>query len=59
MKKNYETPEAKKLDFDYTDAVTASNSPDPGQTNTGTHLEQVMAGNLKPFTGENCGYQWT
>lgn len=62
MKKNYETPEAKKLEFNYTDAVTASGTteiadPEPGPSNSGYSRERYytspQAGSPPP-----CSFQW-
>ena len=49
MKKNYESPKAEKLEFNYTDAVVASDVPGP--SNTGTHIE-------KYWVNWQCGCGW-
>lgn len=38
MKKNYESPKAEKVEFNYTDAVVASDIP-TGPSNSGYHTE--------------------
>ena len=59
MKKDYESPEVKKLEFDYADAVTASGTgtSDPGPSDSGYTREQYytspQAGSPPP-----CAFQW-
>lgn len=59
MKKNYESPIAKKLEFNYAEVVTASDTPGP--SNKGWHLEEIWVGNTNPFAkcGGGCHKSWT
>ena len=57
MKKNYESPKAEKLEFNYVDVVTASGTSEPGEFNSGYTREQYytspQAGSPPP-----CSFQW-
>ena len=54
MKKDYESPKVKKLEFDYSDVVTASQ---PGTSDSGYSRERYytspQAGSPPP-----CAFQW-
>ena len=56
MKKNYESPKVEKLEFNYMDAVTASNTQ-PGTSDSGYSQEKYytspQAGSPPP-----CAFQW-
>ena len=55
MKKKYESPEAKKLEFNYTEVVTASDTPGP--SNSGMHKEWVWSGNQTFPSCTGCSKQ--
>ena len=58
MKKKYEAPKLEKLEFNYVDAVTASDSPPPppGPSNSGCRWESYCVARYSPWCG--CGKHW-
>ena len=56
MKKEYESPEAKKLEFNYEEIVTASNTSDASETGD---LVQVWVGDDHFPSATNCAKQWS
>ena len=57
MKKDYESPKAEKIDFNYTEAVTASGGQS-GQASENPTLQQVWVGNQTFPSPTNCAKQW-
>ena len=60
MKKDYESPKAEKIDFNYTEAVTASGTTGQGGQSGSENgsLEQVWVGNQTHPSATNCAKQW-
>ena len=57
MKKDYESPKAEKLEFNYTEVVATSGNPEPVTSDSGYTRERYytspQAGSPPP-----CSFQW-
>ena len=56
MKKEYETPKAEMLDFDYTDTVVASGSGLTDEASTNWWKCETRYVDVKNTQGTVCGY---
>ena len=56
MKKEYESPKATKLEFDYADIVVASGTTESSENG---ELVQVWVGNDHFPSATNCAKQWS